>query len=113
MRTFTVKPKTITAATKIDTNKLEQELWAQLEKSLRRRGFPKGDDSWKDYTVVEIRPDESDPNRIIAEVRSEYLVDFDSQMDISTDLDKVIEKYDRDAYFEAEDAGISRAYLSK
>ena len=113
MRKFTVQPKAVTAATKLDTHKLEQELWAAMGKWLEG---PKGgfkDDSWKEDTRVEVYPDPEHPEYMIAEVRSEYLVDFDSQMASGQYLDKVVEKYDKNAYFDAYDAGISRAYLEK
>ena len=109
MRKFTVKPKTITASTNIDTQSLERYIWAALEKDMKKK--MKGDDSWKEYTVVEVGPWDENPEMIEAEVRSEFLVNYKSQVEIDELLDEVVVKYDPDAYFEPWSAGISQAYL--
>ena len=105
MRTFTVKPKqNVTAAMKINTKKLESEFWKVLEKYLS-----KYDDQWKDYTVVEITPEE---DRTRVEVRSEYLTGFGFALRMSQRLDPIVEKIDPDAYFDCEDSGILVAYIN-
>ena len=103
--------RVITSAKKLDTSKLENEIWAELGKYMTG---PKGgfdDDEWKDYTRVEIKP--SDDGRTEVQVRSEFLADFDDAIEVSEKLDKIIEKYDKDAYFDIEDAGIIVAYIER
>ena len=108
MRKFTVQPKAVTAATKLDTNKLESQIWSVLEKYMKKQGVDI--DDLKAYTVVEIGPS-SDQESIKVEVRSEYLTSFSTQIEVSEKLDKVVEKYDENAYFDCEDAGILAAFI--
>jgi len=108
MRTFNVKPKTVTASTKLDTNKLESQIWSVLERYMKKEGVDV--DDLKAYTVLEIGPS-SDQESIKVEVRSEYLTSFRAQIEVSQKLDKVVEKYDKDAYFDCEDSGILVAFI--
>ena len=64
-------------------------------------GFPRND--VLDYSRVDIRFDD-DENRIEVEVGAE--VSYDGLMQIAQELDPIIESYDHDAYFDAEDAGL-------
>lgn len=106
---------------KADTNidplfkHIEDQIWATLSKYMHgpKGGFPKGDDEWKEYTRVEIGDYADDPSLIEVQVRSEFLVDFSSAIEISNKLDRVVEKYDPDSYFDVLDAGILVAYLDK
>lgn len=90
-------------------NKLKDELTKAFIQYFKSRGVDEED--ILDYTKIEVI--RTQPNEVKAEVRSEYIVDFDDQLECSEYLDKVVSKYDKDAYFEAEDAGISVAYLRK
>lgn len=69
-------------------------------------GFPRND--VLDYSRVDIRFDD-DENRIEVEVGAE--VSYDGLMQIAQELDPIIESYDHDAYFDAEDAGLLVAVI--
>ena len=61
-----------------------------------------------DYSRVDIRFDD-DENRIEVEVGAE--VSYDGIMRIAQELDPIIQSYDQDAYFDAEDAGLLVAVI--
>lgn len=61
-----------------------------------------------DYSRVDIRFDD-DENRIEVEVGAE--VSYDGLMRIAQELDPIIQSYDQDAYFDAEDAGLLIAVI--
>ena len=61
-----------------------------------------------DYSRVDIRFDD-DENRIEVEVGAE--VSYDGLMHIAQELDPIIQSYDQDAYFDAEDAGLLIAVI--
>lgn len=69
-------------------------------------GFPRND--VLDYSRVDIRFDD-DENRIEVEVGAE--VSYDGLMQIAQELDPIIQSYDQDAYFDAEDAGLLIAFI--
>lgn len=69
-------------------------------------GFPRND--VLDYSRVGIGFDD-DENRIEVEVGAE--VSYDGLMQIAQELDPIIESYDHDAYFDAEDAGLLVAVI--
>lgn len=106
MRTFTVRPKqNITAAKKlaIDPTEIKTRIYEVLSIYLN-----KYTDDWEDYTEVEVVPEDG---RTRVEVRSEYLTSFDFAIRVSEALDRVVAKYDPDAYFDCEDAGILVAFI--
>lgn len=61
-----------------------------------------------EYSRVDIRFDD-DENRIEVEVGAE--VSYDGLMKIAQELDPIIQSYDQDAYFDAEDAGLLIAVI--
>lgn len=61
-----------------------------------------------DYSRVDIRFDD-DENRIEVEVGAE--VSYDGLMHIAQELDPILQSYDQDAYFDAEDAGLLVAVI--
>lgn len=69
------------------------------------------EDEAESYSKVVIRPFEDDDNYIIVEVGAE--VGFEAQLALSVALDEVIEKFDPEAYFDMEDAGLSVAAVRK
>lgn len=102
----------------INLKKLKSELWNTMTKfaTLPRCGFP--EDEVKDYffiditndrTMRNITNDESTDDDIIVEVRAE--LGYDSMIDLSDELDKVIRKYDNDAYFEMYSPGVAQALI--
>lgn len=103
---------------KIDMNKVEaktvnnETLKQAIEKVVLKYmtgpncGFD--EDEAKDYFIVEIEPN---GNETVVEVRVE--LDYDSMMELSELLNKVITKYDKDAYFDMVSSGIISAVISK
>ena len=69
-------------------------------------GFPRND--VLDYSRVDIGFDD-DENRIEVEVGAE--VSYDGLMQIAQELDPIIQSYDQDSYFDAEDAGLLVAVI--
>lgn len=69
------------------------------------------EDEAESYSRVAIRPFEDDDSYIIVEVGAE--VSFEGQLELSVALDEVIEKFDPEAYFDMEDAGLSIAAVRK
>jgi len=99
---------------KIDLDKIANELWDAMSQWIHNsgEGFSEDDDSWKDYTHVSVKVDNDDDGQIICRVSSEYLADYDAMMDATEQyLDKVVMKYDKYAYFDAEDTGICVAVI--
>lgn len=69
------------------------------------------DEAMDEYFVIEIKDftnDVGDKGKKV-EVRAE--LNYDDLMDLASELDKVIDKYDPNAYFEAEQPGIISAVI--
>jgi hypothetical protein len=93
---------------KINITKLQSE----IEKVLQR--FYKEEKLDPDYTEIKIRPfkyEDSDAPATKVEVRSE--ADYETMDDLANELDKIIKTYNKDSYFEAEDAGIISAIIAE
>ena len=99
------------AAKKVDASKLKNELEAELKKFMTesKRGFDaekNPEDKWNtyygDYCGVEDIETDEDGDYII-HVYAE--VSYDSLAELAERLNKIITKYDKDAYFEAECSG--------
>ena len=91
-----------------------------LEKGCREwlasQGFPEVREDKYDMTVDDMMEDfiieiEVDDGRAYAEVRAE--LGYNSFMKLLDVLDPIIQKYDKDAYFDMEEPGISRAYFNR
>ena len=61
------------------------------------------------YSAFEI---EDEGDRLKVEVRCDGL-DYDSMLELSSQLDNIISKYDKDAYFDMDYPGIINAYIDK
>lgn len=93
---------------KINITKLQSE----IEKVLQR--FYKEEKLDPDYTESKIRPfkyEGSDAPATKVEVSSE--ADYETMDDLANELDKIIKTYNKDSYFEAEDAGIISAIITE
>lgn len=90
----------------IDMEALKDEIWEGVVEYMTgpEGGFPP--DEVDDYAVVEVeRYDEG----IKVEVRAD--ISYDGMVSMSTILDKIIENYNSDAYFDMDSPGIMDAYL--
>lgn len=90
----------------VDVNLLKSELKAALRKIMTSTEFGFDPSEVDDYSAVDIYYDNDE---IIVEVRAE--VDYNGLMDIANELNHIIVEYDKDAYFDAVDPGIIRAYI--
>ena len=66
-------------------------------------------DEVKEYSAVNVYFDSKERDRVIVEVRAE--LSYDGLFELGLRLDKIIAKYDEDAYFEPEEPGITTAYI--
>lgn len=90
------------------TDQLRDDLIQKLVDVMSSPNFGFSRNEAIDYSRVDIRFDD-DENRIEVEVGAE--VSYDGLMQIAQELDPIIESYDHDAYFDAEDAGLLIAYI--
>lgn len=90
------------------TDQLRDDLIQKLVDVMSSPNFGFSRNEAIDYSRVDIRFDD-DENRIEVEVGAE--VDYDGLMQIAQELDLIIQSYDEDAYFDAEDAGLLIAFI--
>lgn len=90
------------------TDQLRDDLIQKLVDVMSSPNFGFSRNEAIDYSRVDIRFDD-DENRIEVEVGAE--VSYDGLMQIAQELDPIIESYDHDAYFDAEDAGLLIAVI--
>ena len=91
----------------IDTAKLSDSIKTELSTFMRQQGFDASDVDG--YTAVEIK--DAEDNMIQVEVRAE--LSYDDLMELSNELDPMVQALDRNAYFEPVTSGIMRAYIRK
>lgn len=90
-----------------DLQQLKAEVENEVEKYMTSEGFEP--DEVKEYSAVDIYFDSKERDRVIVEVRAE--LSYDGLFELGLRLDKIIAKYDEDAYFEPEEPGITTAYI--
>lgn len=90
-----------------DLQQLKTEVENEVEKYMTSEGFEP--DEVKEYSAVDIYFDSKERDRVIVEVRAE--LSYDGLFELGLRLDKIIAKYDEDAYFEPEEPGITTAYI--
>jgi hypothetical protein len=96
-------------------NTKENTLIKEIKEAIRDYYSDFDDEEYKDfiedYTIVEITP-AFDNDMLKVEVRME--IGYDSFIElIDEKLNPIIQKYDKEAYFDMEDAGIANTFLSK
>lgn len=87
-------------------NKLKEELHHELVETLTNSKFGFPEDEIDQYSYIDIR---DSIDGVMVEVRSE--LSYDSMSELAEALDPIIEKYDKDAYFDQEDPGIMNTFL--
>ena len=91
----------------IDLTVVKAELEQGLIDYFTANGFPA--DEVMDYSVVDVEEvADSYGHRIKAEVRYEPMFD---EFELCSALDPIVQKYDKDAYFDLYDSGIAEAYI--
>ena len=90
-----------------DLQQLKAEVENEVEKYMTSEGFEP--DEVKEYSAVNVYFDSKERDRVIVEVRAE--LSYDGLFELGLRLDKIIAKYDEDAYFEPEEPGITTAYI--
>ena len=90
-----------------DLQQLKAEIENEVEKYMTSEGFEP--DEVKEYSAVDVYFDSKERDRVIVEVRAE--LSYDGLFELGLRLDKIVAKYDEDAYFEPEEPGITTAYI--
>lgn len=90
-----------------DLQQLKAEIENEVEKYMTSEGFEP--DEVKEYSAVDVYFDSKERDRAIVEVRAE--LSYDGLFELGLRLNKIIAKYDEDAYFEPEEPGITTAYI--
>ena len=72
----------------------------EVEKYMTSEGFEP--DEVKEYSAVDVYFDSKERDRVIVEVRAE--LSYDGLFELGLRLDKIVAKYDEDAYFEPEES---------
>lgn len=96
---------------KEDLNKesLEQEIRKAIREHFRTWDDEDYEDMIGEYLVVEVEDQEDGRTKV--EVRAELT--YNTMDKIADELNKIVQKYDKDAYFDHEDAGIINAFIDK
>ena len=97
----------INESSKIDIKKLETEIRDKVKEIMTSPEFGFEDD-YDEYSTVEVY-DKDEYYEV--EVRAE--VSYDGMIDMANALDPIVEKYDKDAYFDMVTPGIMSAYIMK
>ena len=102
-----------------DVEQMYSNLYDELYKAAKKFmmspkvGFPENEVD--EYMVIDINDvDKShgfDNPMVMVEVRAE--LSYDSMFELSEQLDKVITKYDKNAYFDIDEPGIMSAFIEK
>lgn len=90
-----------------DLQQLKVKIENEVEKYMTSEGFEP--DEVKDYSVVDIYFDSKERDTVIVEVRAE--LSYDGLFELGLRLNKIVAKYDKNAYFEPEEPGITTAYI--
>lgn len=94
------------SASKFDLTKLKTEIKDKVKEVMTSPGFAFDLDEVDEYSTVEVKRLD---DRVKVEIRAE--VDFDGLTELGEACNPIIEKYDKEAYFEPEQPGITNAYL--
>lgn len=100
---FIESSQTLDASTDNKLTKLKDEILSAVKDVMMSPNFGFLEDEVREYSVVEVHPE----GRV--EVRAE--VDYDGLMELVSALNPIIQKYDKDSYFEPVEPGILEAYL--
>lgn len=100
LETESVDPSDLLELKSVSYQGLKDKLTKELNKVMKSPEFGFDDDDIKEYSGVEVKENEG---QIYVSVWAE--VGFDALWTIKDALDPIIAKYDKDAYFDMEDAG--------
>ena len=107
----------INSAEEVDSKyqKLYDELYKEAKKFMMSPKISFPENEVDEYLVIDINDvDKShgfDNPMVMVEVRAE--LSYDSMFELSEQLDKVITKYDKNAYFDIDEPGIMSAFIEK
>ena len=94
------------SVSKFDLNKLKTEIQDKVKEVMTSPDFAFEPDEVDEYSTVEVKRLD---DRVKVEIRAE--VTFDGLTELGEACNPIIEKYDKEAYFEPEQPGITNAYL--
>lgn len=101
--TFIEASQKLDSSTDKKLTKLKDEILSAVKDVMMSPNFGFLEDEVNEYSFVDVYPE----GRV--EVRAE--VDYDGLMDLVSALNPIIQKYDKDSYFEPVEPGIIEAYL--
>lgn len=90
-----------------DLQQLKAEVENEVEKYMISEGFEP--DEVKDYSAVDVYFDSKERDTAIVEVRAE--LSYDGLFELGLRLNKIVANYDKTAYFEPVEPGITNAYI--
>ena len=90
-----------------DLYQLKAEVENEVEKYMISEGFEP--DEVKDYSAVDVYFDSKERDAAVVEVRAE--LSYDGLFELGLRLNKIVANYDKTAYFEPEEPGITIAYI--
>lgn len=90
-----------------DLYQLKAEIEDEVKKYMISQGFEP--DEVKDYSAVDVYFDSKEKDRVIVEVRAE--LSYDGLFELGLRLNKIVANYDKEAYFEPVEPGITNAYI--
>lgn len=98
--------KEIKTEAKSSISKLKKELEDAVKSFMTKPEIGFDESDVNDYSTVDVTWDK---DNVIAEIRAELT--YNSMMELSEVVDKIVSKYDKDAYFDNVDSGIIRAII--
>ena len=108
--TFILKyPKNESLKEDLNKESLEQEIRKAIREHFKTWDDEDYEDMIGEYLVVEVEDQEDGRTKV--EVRAELT--YNTMDKIADELNKIVQKYDKDAYFDHEDAGIINAFIDK
>lgn len=90
-----------------DLQQLKAEVENEVEKYMTSEGFEP--DEVKEYSAVDVYFDSKERDAAVVEVRAE--LSYDGLFELGLRLNKIVAKYDKNAYFEPVEPGITNAYI--
>lgn len=94
-----------------NTFRLQNEIWDAIVKFMTSPYGGFEPDEVKDYAFVDVTTDDEEPNYYVVEVRAE--LSYRGMEKLLEYIDPIVQKYDKDAYFDFVDPGIVEAYVHK
>lgn len=111
---YSIRFKIVGNNESLQENKKEESIIEEIKSAIRDYFSDLDDEDYEDlindYLRVEVTPADNGMTKV--EVRAELGYNTFTDL-IDEKLDKIVQKYDKDAYFDMEDAGITNAFIKE